>query len=396
MMKTTWWCCAAVLAVTTTTAMMAAIAAAEEEPPLSEKEISRNTEETVRKIHDAIDAASSTMARRRLLGNDGAPSTEVNLYESDCPKNLDDNGCEACVSAGCFWQPVDRFCGKDCMIMDTSCYGVAESWSAPCPDPNAKPNDAPSSTEVNLYESDCPKNLDDNGCEACVSAGCFWQPVDRFCGNDCMIMDTSCYGVAESWSAPCPDPNATKPTNYGGGIWTVAEEDDVPVGDPVFINTEPHAQHSFAPEPADGGDGEEEFELGATRQRRPYRRRRWGGYGGFGPVSTTNIITIPAPPPPPPAPPALIVSAAYQTAAAQQMNTLVAQQQGVSAASSLSPAARDCEWGPWSAWGPCSGAPGQEGLRYRSRVKLVQESNGGTCAGTAEQAQRCISGTRTL
>eukprot|EP00237_Pycnococcus_provasolii_P015208 CAMPEP_0205949782 /NCGR_PEP_ID=MMETSP1459-20131121/1829_1 /ASSEMBLY_ACC=CAM_ASM_001120 /TAXON_ID=41880 /ORGANISM="Pycnococcus provasolii, Strain RCC931" /LENGTH=49 /DNA_ID= /DNA_START= /DNA_END= /DNA_ORIENTATION= len=49
--------------------------------------------------------------------------------------------------------------------MDTSCYGVAESWSAPCPDPNAKPNDAPSSTEVNLYESDCPKNLDDNGCE---------------------------------------------------------------------------------------------------------------------------------------------------------------------------------------------------------------------------------------
>ena len=321
-MQTTWWCCAAVLAVTTTTAMMAAIAAAEEEPPLSEKEISRNTEETVRKIHDAIDAASSTMARRRLLGNDGAPSTEVNLYESDCPKNLDDNGCEACVSAGCFW-----------------------------------------------------------------------QPVDRFCGNDCMIMDTSCYGVAESWSAPCPDPNATKPTNYGGGIWTVAEEDDVPVGDPVFINTEPHAQHSFAPEPADGGDGEEEFALGATRGW----GRRWGGYGGFGPVSTTNIITMPAPPPPPPAPPALIVSAAYQTAAAQQMNTLVAQQQGVSAASSLSPAARDCEWGPWSAWGPCSGAPGgQEGLRYRSRVKLVQESNGGTCAGTAEQAQRCISGTRTL
>ena len=78
-------------------------------------------------------------------------------------------------------------------------------------------NDGAPSTEVNLYESDCPKNLDDNGCEACVSAGCFWQPVDRFCGKDCMIMDTSCYGVAESWSAPCPDPNATKPTNSGGG-----------------------------------------------------------------------------------------------------------------------------------------------------------------------------------
>ena len=176
---------------------------------------------------------------------------------------------------------------------------------------------------------------------------------------------------------------------------TTAEE-DVALGDPVFIDTMTHMATMMAPEPA-SGDDDGEFELATARGR---WGRRWGGrgwgYGGYGGVSsTTNIITMPAPPPPPPAPPAMIVSAAYQTAAAQQMQTLTAQQQGVAAASTAA-AARNCEWGPWSAWGSCSGAPGQEGLRYRSRVKLVQESNGGTCAGTAEQAQRCISGTRTL
>ena len=167
---------------------------------------------------------------------------------------------------------------------------------------------------------------------------------------------------------------------------------DAAIGEPFFVDADaaqilaPYAEedyddHALAPL----ADYEGEFELAITRRNR-WRRRRGRGRGGG--RSVTNVISMPAPPPPPPAPPAVVVSAAYQTEAARQ-----AQAQGgvVSSAASRQQQPQDCVWGEWTAWTPCSGAPGQEGLRYRQRTKIVQEQNGGACQGTAQQAQRCLS-----
>lgn len=165
------------------------------------------------------------------------------------------------------------------------------------------------------------------------------------------------------------------------------EDLDVGIGEPMFVDdATTQVQQQAAPEPE--GDYYEVFQLALARGR-------WGGWGGYGwggyggPISTTNIITAPAPPPPPPAPPAVIVSAAFQTALAQQAG-------GVSAAATNQQASppQDCVWGPWSTWSACTGAPGQEGLRYRSRVLQTPALNGGACVGTSQQAQRCISGSR--
>ena len=47
----------------------------------------------------------------------------------------------------------------------------------------------------------------------------------------------------------------------------------------------------------------------------------------------------------------------------------------------------DCEWSEWSI-GNCSAECGT-GTRINTRVKLVEESNGGTCTGKDEETLQC-------
>ncbi|CAH1230750.1 FBN1 [Branchiostoma lanceolatum] len=51
---------------------------------------------------------------------------------------------------------------------------------------------------------------------------------------------------------------------------------------------------------------------------------------------------------------------------------------------------RDCRWGPWSAWGPCSAACGTSGTQTRARGHAVTVYCGGTpCSGPTSQTQAC-------
>merc|ERR1719433_1274583 len=49
----------------------------------------------------------------------------------------------------------------------------------------------------------------------------------------------------------------------------------------------------------------------------------------------------------------------------------------------------DCEWGPWSEWGPCSVSCGK-GDHLRSRVVNVRPMNGGKdCGLKSDESERC-------
>ena len=68
----------------------------------------------------------------------GEETTTAVTSKPECPTGLDKFGCAECVAAGCFWQPVTLFCGKECMVADASCYGKTDDWHAVCPsDPDA-------------------------------------------------------------------------------------------------------------------------------------------------------------------------------------------------------------------------------------------------------------------
>ena len=47
----------------------------------------------------------------------------------------------------------------------------------------------------------------------------------------------------------------------------------------------------------------------------------------------------------------------------------------------------DCKWGEWRN-GPCSVSCGG-GIRTKTRTKITEESNGGTCNGTASETEMC-------
>ena len=47
----------------------------------------------------------------------------------------------------------------------------------------------------------------------------------------------------------------------------------------------------------------------------------------------------------------------------------------------------NCKWGEWRK-GPCSVSCGG-GIRTKTRTKITEESNGGTCNGTASETEIC-------
>jgi len=50
--------------------------------------------------------------------------------------------------------------------------------------------------------------------------------------------------------------------------------------------------------------------------------------------------------------------------------------------------ARDCLWAEWTEWTQCS-TTCDNGIRERSRSKLVQETGGGICLGQATESESC-------
>ena len=50
--------------------------------------------------------------------------------------------------------------------------------------------------------------------------------------------------------------------------------------------------------------------------------------------------------------------------------------------------ARDCTWDAWSEWTQCSKSC-DNGIRERTREKLVVEVGGGTCSGQPRESESC-------
>jgi len=160
--------------------------------------------------------------------------------------------CGECVDEGCYWQP-QAGCNDECAVMDTLCYGGTETWSADCPDVQEKEREEKLQGEIELgyddadrsedkredEKNDLPSVDDDESpktptcggystCEKCFNGGCFWQN-EVGCANDCMIMDTSCFGIAEQWTAQCPSESEEADDNWSWyGNSSETDEDNTP------------------------------------------------------------------------------------------------------------------------------------------------------------------------